>query len=114
MAQVLSEAKNDPTTNCPRLIDFTAAPTSSTIPQYSWPIGVGPLGVSMPRYGHKSEPHTQVAESFKITSVASMTFGSARSSKRMSRGPCRTAPFMAGLLIGSEKSVADRLLCLDR
>jgi hypothetical protein len=49
MAQVLSEAKNDPTTNWPGWIAVTALPTASTIPQYSWPIGVGWVGVSMPR-----------------------------------------------------------------
>src|SRR5712671_2412680 len=35
--QVLSEAKKDPMTNCPGLIDLTALPTSSTMPQYSCP-----------------------------------------------------------------------------
>ena len=38
---VLSDAKNDPITNWPGLIDVTPRPTSSTMPQYSWPIGVG-------------------------------------------------------------------------
>ena len=38
---VLSEMQNDPMTNCPGFTDFTALPTSSTIPQYSCPIGVG-------------------------------------------------------------------------
>ena len=33
--QVLSEAKNDPTTNCPGLIVVTSLPTSSTTPTYS-------------------------------------------------------------------------------
>src|SRR5260221_13821851 len=39
--QVLSEAKNEPMTNWLGLTDLTALPTSSTMPQYSWPIGVG-------------------------------------------------------------------------
>src|SRR5207253_11273997 len=59
--QVLSEAKNDPTTNCPGLIDVTSRPTSSTIPQYSWPNGVGCATGAMPRYPHRSEPQTHVA-----------------------------------------------------
>jgi hypothetical protein len=46
---VLSEAKNDPITNCPGLIDLTALPTSSTMPQYSCPIGVGAVTALMPR-----------------------------------------------------------------
>jgi hypothetical protein len=33
--QVLSDRQNDPTMNWPGLIERTAAPTSSTIPQYS-------------------------------------------------------------------------------
>src|SRR5947207_10520312 len=41
IGQVLSDAKNEPMTNWPGLIDSTALPTSSTIPQYSWPNGVG-------------------------------------------------------------------------
>ena len=34
-------AENEPITNCPGLIEVTALPTSSTMPQYSCPIGVG-------------------------------------------------------------------------
>src|SRR5437667_141745 len=49
IGQVLSDAKNEPTTNWPGLIDSTALPTSSTIPQYSWPNGVGCVTGSMPR-----------------------------------------------------------------
>src|SRR5690348_15405450 len=41
LGQVLSEVANEPTTNWPGLMDLTAAPTSSTKPQYSCPIGVG-------------------------------------------------------------------------
>src|SRR5882762_11662654 len=53
---VLSDAKNDPMTNWPGLIDVTARPTSSTMPQYSCPIGVGSVVGLMPRYGHRSDP----------------------------------------------------------
>src|SRR5215469_2122345 len=41
VGQVLSDAKNEPMTNWPGLMDLTALPTSATIPQYSCPIGVG-------------------------------------------------------------------------
>ena len=41
--QVLSDVAKEPTTNCPGLMDLTALPTSSTMPQYSCPIGVGPV-----------------------------------------------------------------------
>ena len=37
----LSEVANEPMTNRPGLIERTALPTSSTTPQYSWPMGVG-------------------------------------------------------------------------
>ena len=47
--QVLSEAKNEPMTNWPGLTVLTALPTSSTMPQYSWPIGVGCVIGLMPR-----------------------------------------------------------------
>ena len=46
---MLSEAQKDPTTNWPGRIVATALPTSSTMPQYSWPIGVAPSMASMPR-----------------------------------------------------------------
>jgi hypothetical protein len=49
MGQVLSEAQNEPTTNWPGLMFLTALPTSWTMPQYSWPIGVGSADASMPR-----------------------------------------------------------------
>ena len=39
-----------------------------------------------PRYGHRSDPHTQVAEIRMMASVGSTIFGSSRSSKRTSRG----------------------------
>ena len=65
----------------------TSLPTSSTMPQYSWPIGVGPSIGSMPRYGQRSDPHTQAAEVLMMASVGSMIVGSGRSSKRTSRGP---------------------------
>jgi hypothetical protein len=46
---VLSEAQKEPTTNWPGRSVFTSLPTSSTMPQYSWPIGVAPSMVSIPR-----------------------------------------------------------------
>jgi hypothetical protein len=49
MGQVLSETKNEPTTNCPFFTLRTALPISLTIPQYSWPIGVGPFDGWNPR-----------------------------------------------------------------
>src|SRR5262249_23827932 len=97
--QVLSEAKNEPITNWPGLIEVTALPTSSTIPQYSCPMGVGCLIGLMPRYGHRSDPHTQVAEIRIMASVGLVIFGNSRSSKRTSRGPYRTVPFIICLLL---------------
>jgi hypothetical protein len=40
ISQVLSEAKNEPTTKSPALTFLTSLPVSSTTPAYSWPIGV--------------------------------------------------------------------------
>src|SRR4030081_454712 len=48
----------------------------------------------MPRYGHKSDPHTHADEILITASVGLMIFGTSRSSKRTSRGPYRTAPRM--------------------
>ncbi|HSL20352.1 MAG TPA: hypothetical protein VK886_02365 [Vicinamibacterales bacterium] len=72
-------------TNCPGLINLTVRPTSSTMPQYSCPVGVGPSVALMPRYGHRSEPQMQVAESLTTASVGSRIVGAARSSKRVAR-----------------------------
>src|SRR3954467_15964079 len=79
----------------------TSSPTSSTMPTYSWPIGAGPLTGSMPRYGHRSDPHTQVAASRMTASVGFSIFGSSRVSTRMSRGAWSTAPRMVIPLVGS-------------
>jgi hypothetical protein len=49
MGQVLSEAKNEPTTNWPGLIVVTWLPTSWTMPTYSWPVGNGSSTASIPR-----------------------------------------------------------------
>src|SRR4051812_935312 len=87
IGQVLSDAKNDPTTNCPFFTERTALPASSTTPTYSCPIGVGSPDSPTPRYGHRSEPQTQLAERRMIASVGSMILGSGRSSKRTSPGP---------------------------
>jgi hypothetical protein len=74
-------------TNCRGLTDRTAPPTSSTMPQYSCAIGVGPLTGWIPRHGHSSDPQTQVAEILTMASVGLMIVGASRSSKRTSRGP---------------------------
>jgi glucose/arabinose dehydrogenase len=89
-----SEAKKEPMTNCPFRTDVTAPPTSSTMPQYSWPIGAGASTGCAPRYGHRSDPQMQLAESRMIASVGATMVGSGRSSKRTSPGPYRTVPFM--------------------
>src|SRR4051794_1479893 len=73
-------------------MDFTALPTSSTNPQYSCPIGVGPLIGCKPRYGQRSDPHTHVTAIRITASVASMIFGVSRSSNRMSPCPYNTVP----------------------
>jgi len=92
LGQVLSDAKNEPMTNWPGLMDLTVLPTSSTMPQYSCSIGVGWGTGLMPRYGHRSDPHTHVAEILMMASVGFMILGTSHSSKRTSRGPYRTAP----------------------
>src|SRR5439155_13542906 len=81
-------------TNWPFLIDVTSRPISSTMPQYSWPMGVGSVVGFAPRYGHRSDPQIHVTDSLTIASVGSMMVGAGRSSKRTSRGPYRTAPRM--------------------
>ena len=51
--------KDEPMTNWPGLIDLTAGPTSSTMPQYSCPMGVGcprPLPVRLSSSASKSFP----------------------------------------------------------
>src|SRR6266851_1310638 len=53
----------------------------------------------MPRYGHKSDPHTHADEILMTASVGLTIFGTSRSSKRTSRGPYKTAPRMIYLLI---------------
>src|SRR5205809_6511936 len=89
-------------TNRPGLMEVTALPTSSTMPQYSCPIGVGWGTGLMPRYGHRSDPHTQVAEILTMASVGLTIVGVSRSSKRRSRGPYSTAPRMIYLLRSPE------------
>src|SRR5438105_11786704 len=79
-------------------METTSLPTSSTVPQYSWPIGVGSVTGLAPRYGHRSDPHTHVAEIRMMASVDLMIVGTSRSSKRTSRGAYRTAPRIAYLL----------------
>src|SRR5215469_514011 len=96
---------NEPMTKSPGLMFRTSLPASSTIPAYSWPIGVGWVTGSMPRYGHRSEPHTQVAARRMITSVGSMIVGSSRCSTRTSPGAYRIAPRM---MTGSLSACAGR------
>src|SRR5436190_9489527 len=54
---------------------MTALPTSSTMPQYSWPIGVGWAIGWMPRYGQRSDPQTHAAEILMMASLRWMIFG---------------------------------------
>jgi hypothetical protein len=117
---VLSEAMNEPTTNWPGLMVLTSLPTSWTMPTYSWPIGNGPSSASIPRYGHRSEPQTQVADSRMIASVGVRILGSSRSSTRTSPGAYITAPrMMVSLVLGSRSlpvpaSLVTRWLTLSR
>ena len=60
----MSEVAKEPTTNRPGFM-VTALPTTLTMPQYSCPIGVGPSMGCNPRYGHRSDPHTQVSREAK-------------------------------------------------
>ena len=78
---------NEPMTNCPGLTDFTALPTSSTMPQYSCPIGVGPVDRLQPPIRPQVRPAHAGAAMRMMASVGSSIFGVSRSSKRMSRGP---------------------------
>src|SRR5918992_4832603 len=55
-------------------------------------MGAGHPRSSTPRYGHRSEPHTQAADTRMIASVGSTIRGSSRSSTRTSPGPYITAP----------------------
>src|SRR4051812_7530392 len=48
----------------------------------------------MPRYGHRSEPHTQAADSRMSASVGARIRGSSRSSTRTSPGAWSTTPRM--------------------
>src|SRR5688572_3081236 len=78
---------------------LTSLPTSSTMPEYSWPIGCGSVIGAMPRYGHRSDPHTQAAETRRMASVGSRIVGSGRSSRRTSPRPWRIVPCMIYLLL---------------
>src|SRR5215207_7168244 len=88
---------NDPTTKSPALTFFTAGPTSSTTPTYSWPITWWSAG-SIPRYGHRSDPQMQVAVRRTTASVGSIIFGSSRSSTRTSPALYITTPRIRLLL----------------
>jgi hypothetical protein len=67
--------QKEPTTNCPGRTDVTALPTSSTMPQYSWPIAIGAVTGFRPRNGQRSEPQMQEAESRMMASVGFWIFG---------------------------------------
>jgi len=58
-AQVPSGYANGITTTSPRFSVRTSAPTSSTTPMASCPIGCGSLSRSFNLYGHKSLPQIQ-------------------------------------------------------
>ena len=79
--------QNEPTTNWPGLTVLTALPTSSTTPQYSWPIAIGWVTGFSPRNGHRSDPQMQDAESRMTASVGLRIFGSGTSSQRTSPVP---------------------------
>ena len=61
--------QNEPTTNWPGRTVVTALPTSSTTPQYSCPIAIGDVTSFRPRYGHRSDPQMQEADSLMMASV---------------------------------------------
>ena len=90
--QVLSERQKEPTTNWPGLTLVTALPTSSTTPQYSWPIAIGAVTALAPQNGQRSELQMHDAERRITASVGLRIWGSGTSSQRTSRGPYRTAP----------------------
>lgn len=100
--QVLSERQKEPTTNWPGRTKMTALPTSSTIPQYSWPMALGPSSSLRPRNGQRSEPQMQEADSRMMASVGLRISGSATSSQRTSRRPCSIVPsIVAGFRVGN-------------
>src|SRR3954447_1798952 len=75
------------------------------MPAYSWPIAAGHWRSSTPRYGHRSEPHTQAAETRMIASVGSTIAGASRSSTRTSPGPYITAPRSTVSLVSCSAAV---------
>src|SRR3954447_6287057 len=97
ISQVLSEMTKDPTTKSPTFTVSTSAPTSSTMPTYSWPIAWCSTG-AMPRYGHRSEPQMQLAASRMMASDGSMILGSSRSTTCTSPGSYMITP-RTGLLL---------------
>ena len=77
----------------------TSEPSSSTIPTNSWPIRRGSFVSVTPRYGQRSEPHTQAATTRTTASVGRRISGSGTSSTRMSRGAWMRVARTAGLLL---------------
>jgi hypothetical protein len=61
-------------------MDETSRPTSSTMPQYSWPMGAGAVVAFRPRYGQRSDPQMHVTDIRMIASVGSTMVGSGLSS----------------------------------
>ena len=65
---------------------FTSSPIASTTPTNSWPMRCASWVGVTPRYGHRSEPHTQAATTFTMASPPVESTGSGTVSTRMSRG----------------------------
>jgi hypothetical protein len=106
--QVLSDRQNEPTTNWPGLTEMTALPTSTTMPQYSWPIASGDLTSLRPRNGHRSDPQMQLADNRMMASVGCRIFGSGTSSQRTSPGPWRMVPNIRRSPLRSARGIVPR------
>ena len=66
---------NGAITKSPTARSLTSSPTLSTVPMNSCPIADGLWVGLTPRYGHRSEPQTQEAVTFTMTSVGSWRVG---------------------------------------
>ena len=79
--------------NWPGVIAVSLKPTSSTMPTYSCPIEIGSPTGSVPRYGHRSDPQMQVAESPMTASVDFWInrLGQSSTARRRGRKPPRHA-----------------------
>jgi hypothetical protein len=83
-AQVPSENANGMTTTSPGLTVRTSAPTSSTTPMASWPIGWPVSVASSDAYGQRSLPQMQARVTRTTASVGSAIVASGTSSMRTS------------------------------